>query len=155
MYPLAHTSVPWWYRDTESTPRQFLGGADGEVFLALQTYRCIIPVTPGAAWMALQWEQATGGAGAIASHEIRHTLEPFHERGGPDPLLLGRNDIWAPTPYLFVTPGTAVVNLPDGAGTPDSIILPIIDPVGAYLSVRFVVGAADCTRVRFLAQGPG
>lgn len=140
---LGESVSPPWYANGSDTPVVF----DGTVpMVANTTYRCFMAVRD-AEWVCLQWQQATGGAGAIASHEIRHTLENEIRI-----LELGRNDIWAPTGYQFVNPGTAVVNLPDGAGTPDSIALPITDIQGTFLQVRFVVGGADCTAVRFLAQ---
>lgn len=140
---IGESVCPDWYADGSSDPIKFDGSRD---MLAGTTYRCMLSIADSE-WCFLQWQQATGGTGAIASHEIRHTGE-----NSPKVLELGQNDIWAPTSYQFVNPGTAVVNLPDGAGTPDSIGLPISDIQGTYLQVRFVVGVANCTRVRFLAQ---
>lgn len=140
---IGESVCPDWYADGSDTAIKFDGT---RAMLAGTTYRCVLSIAD-AEWCLLQWQQATGGAGAISSHEIRHTGE-----NTIDVLELGRNDIWAPTGFQFVNPGTAVVNLPDGAGTPDSIGLPLSDIQGTYLQVRFVVGGADCTGVRFLAQ---
>lgn len=140
---IGESVCPDWYADGSSAPIKFDGT---RAMLANTTYRCVLQIAD-AEWCFLQWQQASGGAGAIASHEIRHTNE-----NAIKVLELGRNDIWAPTPYLFVNPGTAIINLPDGAATPDSIGLPISDIQGTHLQVRFVVGGADCTGVRFLAQ---
>lgn len=140
---IGESVCPDWYANGSTTPIKFDGTRP---MLAGTTYRCYLSIAD-AEWCGLQWQQASGGAGAIASHEVRHTFENV-----VNVSELGRNDIWAPTGYQFVNPGTAVINLPDGAGTPDSIALPISDIQGTYLQVRFVVGGADCTGVRFIAQ---
>jgi hypothetical protein len=131
---IGESICPNWYLNGSTTPLVLNGTV---TLVAGGVYRTYVR-HDDAEYLAFQWQQAAGGAGTIASHEIRQTLENRIEIAD-----LGRVDIWALTPIVFTT-------LPAGAQA--SEVLPIVDVQGTYTQVEFTVGGADCTGLRFLAQ---
>lgn len=131
---IGESVCPDWYANASATPLKLNGTT---TLAATTTYRTYV-ATSDAEWVTFQWQQASGGAGTVASQEVRRTLE-----NKVAVLELNRDDIWTLTALAFPT-------LP--AGALDSDMLDIVDAAATFVLVEFTTGGAPVTGLRFLAQ---